>query len=68
MVNQDGFRQVGMTEQIDHLGAEPEAKCVAVLTPPTRHRFQRARFECLQVTEESCAAGDIHQRKGLNRT
>jgi hypothetical protein len=45
LLDQDFLGQIGMTEEIEGLGAEPEAQRIAVLMPPHRHDLQRAPFE-----------------------
>ena len=67
MLDQDLLGQVGMTEEIEGLGTEPESQGIAMLTPPRRHDLQRTLFEPGEMPEEWDAPGHIDKYERMNR-
>ena len=52
LLDQNFFGQIGVTEEIEGLGAEPKAQRIAVLAPPRRHRVQRVLLEETQMAQQ----------------
>lgn len=67
LLDENFFGQIGVTEQIEHLWAEPKAQRIAVLTPPRRHRVQRVLLEETQMAQQGEGAGHIVEGEELNR-
>jgi hypothetical protein len=67
LLDENLFGQIRVTEEIERLGAEPEAQRIAVLALPRRHHVQRALLEERQMAQQRDAAGNIVEGEGLNR-